>query len=45
MNFLAGYILLVNGGKEEETFWFFVNLLNRIDINDTFKGGISGFYT
>lgn len=45
MNFVVGYILLVNGGNEEEAFWFFVNLLQRADTNDTFKGGISSFYT
>jgi hypothetical protein len=27
MNFVAGFLLLVSGGKEEESFWFMVSLL------------------
>jgi hypothetical protein len=27
MNFVAGFLLLVSGGKEEEAFWFLVRLL------------------
>jgi hypothetical protein len=27
MNFVAGFLLLVSGGKEEEAFWFLVSLL------------------
>lgn len=27
MNFIAGFLLLVSGGKEEESFWFLVFLL------------------
>jgi hypothetical protein len=26
MNFIVGFCLALNGGKEEEAFWFFVSL-------------------
>jgi len=39
MNFLAGFILLVSGGKEKESFWVFLSLLEK-SSND----GLSGFY-
>jgi hypothetical protein len=29
MNFVVGFILLVNGGLEEESFWLFKNLLDK----------------
>jgi hypothetical protein len=27
MNFVVGFLLLVNGGKDEEAFWFLAGLL------------------
>ena len=42
INYLAGFLLLVSGGREEETFWFLV-----IIISKTFGGNkcaLSGFY-
>jgi hypothetical protein len=29
MNFVVGFILLVNGGREEEAFWLFANILRK----------------
>lgn len=29
MNFLAGFILMVSGGQEKETFWFFYAILEK----------------
>lgn len=38
MNFIAGFLLLVSGGQEIETFWMFVNLIRNSDFQ------MSGFY-
>jgi len=37
MNFMMGFILLVNGGEEEDAFNLFVKILDR-------ERGIYGFY-
>jgi hypothetical protein len=39
MNFMVGFILLVNSGKEEESFWFLVGLLKvKNEQFDTLEG-------
>jgi TBC1 domain family member 10 len=43
MNYVMGFILLVSGGKEEETFWFFVSLAQGNESH--FSPGIEQFYT
>ena len=40
MNFLAGFGLMVSGGREKESFWFFVSLLEKSS-----DGGLSRFFT
>lgn len=32
MNFVIGFLLLVNGGNEVEAFWFFVELCRHKDF-------------
>lgn len=55
MNFMVAFFLMMSGGNEKETFWFFYALLEKsIDPNDPNynKGmgggihfdGLSGFY-
>ena len=43
MNFLAGFILMVSGGKEKESFWFFRALLEKSYQPIPFDG-LTGFY-
>lgn len=43
MNYLMGFILLVSGGNELESFWFFVALTEGNDSH--FHPGIDQFYT
>lgn len=42
MNYVMGFILMVSGGNEEETFWFFVALAEGNDAH--FHPGIEQFY-
>lgn len=51
MNFLIGFILLINGGNEKDTFWFFSSLLNSTKPNQSDDNpfephfdGLKGFY-
>ena len=34
MNFVAGFLLLISGGKEDETFWFLVGLLSNNHLSE-----------
>lgn len=43
MNYVMGFILMVSGGNEEETFWFFVALAQGNESH--FTPGIEQFYT
>lgn len=43
MNYVMGFILLVSGGNELETFWFFVSLLEGNKKH--FQPGLQQFYT
>lgn len=44
MNFVVGFILIMSGGKEEESFWFLVGLLQvHMDI-EPFFAGFEGLY-
>lgn len=51
MNFLIGFLLLVSGGHEKDTFWFFSSLLNSTSPNQLNNNpfeprfdGLKGFY-
>jgi hypothetical protein len=46
MNFLVGFILLINGGNEKEAFWFFcaLNQTYKTDSEYPKIEGIRGFY-
>ena len=46
MNFIAGFILLVSGGNEEESFWFLVALLKtwRTNEENAVFDGLRGLY-
>lgn len=52
MNFIVGFILLLSGGNEVDTFWFFSSLLKssskvaeQINPVDAVKmDGLKGFY-
>jgi hypothetical protein len=51
MNFLVGFILLVSGGAERESFWLFASLLMSTPLNSVTDNpyepkfeGIKGFY-
>jgi hypothetical protein len=43
MNFLAGFILMVSGGHEKQTFWFFHAILEKSHQQIPFDG-LSGFF-
>jgi hypothetical protein len=48
MNFVVGFILLVNGGIEEESFWFFKNILEKTPNTDRDElrfEGLARFYS
>lgn len=32
MNFIVGFTLMINGGKEVDSFWFFVNMATDPDF-------------
>ncbi len=44
MNFVAGFILIMSGGKEEESFWFLVGLLQVHRDMEPFYAGFEGLY-
>ena len=47
MNFVVGFILLVNGGIEEESFWLFKNILEKTPTADRDQyrfEGLARFY-
>jgi Rab-GTPase-TBC domain len=41
MNFVIGFMLLISGGNERESFWLFASLAKSSNIEE----GIEGFYT
>ena len=45
MNFIVGFILMVSGSREKESFWFFSALLsNQSYKTEPYHAGLSGFY-
>lgn len=47
INFVMGFILIVNGGRDEEAFWQFIALSNKNSNYGkvkNFEGGVSEFY-
>jgi hypothetical protein len=48
MNFVVGFILLINGGLEEEAFWLFKNILEKTPAGESetrvFEG-LARFYS
>lgn len=47
INFVMGFILIVNGGRDEEAFWQFIaisNQNNNYGNIKNFEGGVSEFY-
>ena len=46
MNFVAGFLLIISGFREEESFWAFLLIMTRKREQDMLKvEGIEGFYT
>jgi hypothetical protein len=47
INFVMGFFLIINGGRDEEAFWLF-NAISRQNHNygqtENFDGGLSEFY-
>ena len=43
MNFMVAFFLMMSGGNEKETFWFFYALLEKFTGGIHFDG-LSGFY-
>jgi hypothetical protein len=45
---VIGFILLLNGGEDEDAFWLFVAVsksnLNSVSKSKKFEGGFEGFY-
>ena len=47
INFVMGFILIVNGGRDEEAFWQFIAISNKNSNYGkvkNFEGGVSEFY-
>jgi len=46
MNFVLGFILLMNGGNEKEAFWFFATLTKTSNLSSDYPRmeGLRGFY-
>ena len=45
MNFIVGFILMVSGSREKESFWFFSSLLTKHKISKPVMGGLNGFFS
>ena len=45
MNFIAGFILMVSGSREKESFWFFCGLLTKHKIAEPKMAGLNGFFS
>jgi len=46
MNFIVGFILMVSGSREKESFWFFCALLHKCNIEgQPVMCGLNGFFT
>ena len=45
MNFIAGFILMMSGSREKESFWFFCALLTKRKIAEPIMGGLNGFFS
>ena len=46
MNFIAGFILMVSGCREKDSFWFFAALLTKRNIQGSpIMCGLNGFFT
>ena len=45
MNFIAGFILMVSGSREKESFWFFCALLAKHKTTEPIMGGLNGFFS
>jgi hypothetical protein len=43
MNFIVGFVLLISGAKEKETFWFFNSILEK-SLEPIPFDGLQGFY-
>jgi hypothetical protein len=46
MNFVVGFILLMNGGNEKEAFWLFATLSKTSNLSTDYPKmeGLKGFY-
>lgn len=45
MNFIVGFILMVSGSREKESFWFFCALLTKHKIREPVMCGLNGFFS
>ena len=45
MNFIAGFILMMSGSREKESFWLFCALLTKRKISEPIMGGLNGFFS
>ena len=44
MNFVVGFIMMVNGGNEKEAFWLFAGLAKTSKVEPPYFEGLRGFY-
>jgi hypothetical protein len=45
MNFIAGFLLMISGGEEIESFWVFSGLLSLRNEEYPIMDGLTGFFT
>lgn len=45
MNFIVGFILMVSGSREKESFWLFCALLTKHKITEPTMAGLNGFFS
>jgi hypothetical protein len=44
MNFMVGFLLMVSGSREKETFWVFNAFVAEHKVDPPFMDGLTGFY-
>ena len=45
MNFIVGFILMMSGSREKESYWLFCALLAKHKLTEPVMGGLNGFFT
>ena len=44
MNFMVGFLLMVSGGREKESFWVFNAIVSNHLVEPPYMDGLTGFY-